>query len=177
VLGGRLAKLYCGLVAAGTPHLNGPKYWDLVLFTPLLFAESLTREGFLSTTLLTRLHVVAVLLDLFDNVFRLDLSLEPSKGILQRFTLLNDNFCHAYSPPFPVGCFFSLMRYFQCSWSTPVPAITKSHIALADRKSSWKIQHCEIYGLRYSLINKVRRARLARFALAALRRAVFSPRP
>ena len=115
------------------------------MFTPLLFAEPFTREGLFRTTLLTWLHVVAVLLDLFDNVFRLDLSLEPSKGILQRLTLLNDNFCHAYSPPFPVGCLFSL-RYFQCSWSTPVPAIAKSHIALSDSKSSWNIQHFIIRG-------------------------------
>jgi len=125
--------------------LNGPKNWDLVLFTPLLFAEPFTREGLFRTTLLTWLHVVAVLLNLFNNVFRLDLSLEPSKGILQRFTLLNDNFCHAYSPPFPVGCLFSL-RYIQCSWSTPVPAIAKSHIALTDSKSSWNIQHLIILG-------------------------------
>jgi hypothetical protein len=38
---------------------------------------------------------------------------------------LNDNFCHAYSPPFPVGCLVALMGTLQCSWSTPVPAIPK----------------------------------------------------
>jgi len=80
----------------------------LVLLTPLLFPETLTREGLFGSALLTRFHVVAVLLDLLDDVLRLHFSLEPPKGVLQRFTLLNDDFRHAYSPPFPVLS-FSLM--------------------------------------------------------------------
>ncbi len=95
------------------------------MFTPLLFAEPFTRESFFGTSLLTGLHVVAVLFYLFDNVFRLNFSLKTPECILQRLTLLNDNFCHAYSPPFPVGCLVALMGTLQCSWSTPVPAIPK----------------------------------------------------
>ena len=71
----------------------------LILLTPLLLAETLTREGFLGATLFPRLHVVAVLLDFLDDVFRLHLPLEAAESVLQRFALLNDNFCHAYSPP------------------------------------------------------------------------------
>ena len=71
------------------------------MFTPLLFAETLTRESFFRTTLLTRLHVVAVLFDLLDNVLRLNLAFKTPERIFQRLTLLNDNFCHAYSPPIP----------------------------------------------------------------------------
>src|SRR5271169_2630904 len=86
-------------------HLNGPRlYGRLVLLTPLLFAETLTREGLFGTPLFTWFHVIAVLFDLFDYVLRLHLSLEAPECIFQRFTLLDDNFCHAYSPPFPVEC-------------------------------------------------------------------------
>jgi hypothetical protein len=81
-----------------------PVNGHLVLLTPLLFPETLTREGLFGTAPFTWFHVVAVLFYLLDYVFRLHLSLEASEGILQRFALLNDNFCHAYSPPFPVEC-------------------------------------------------------------------------
>ena len=73
----------------------------LILLTPLLFAKALTREGLFGATLFTGLHVVAVLFDLLDDVFRLHFAFEAPEGVLQRFTLLNHNFCHAYSPPFP----------------------------------------------------------------------------
>lgn len=73
----------------------------LVLLTPLLFTETLTREGFLGTTSLSGLHVVAVFFDLLDNVLSLDFSFEAAESVLQGFTLLDNNFCHAYSPPFP----------------------------------------------------------------------------
>jgi hypothetical protein len=75
----------------------------LVLLTPLLFPETLTREGFLGAAFLARFHIVAVLFYFLDDVFRLNLSFEAPERILQRFTLLNDNFCHAYSPPFLFG--------------------------------------------------------------------------
>jgi len=77
----------------------GPGAFRLILLTTLLFTETLTRESFLGATLLPGLHVVAVFLDFLDDVFRLHLSFEAPESILQRFTLLNDNFCHAYSPP------------------------------------------------------------------------------
>jgi hypothetical protein len=73
----------------------------LVLLTPLLFAETLTREGFFGPTSFPGFHIVAVLLDFLDDVFRLHLTFKSSERILQRLTLLNDNLCHAYSPPFP----------------------------------------------------------------------------
>jgi hypothetical protein len=73
----------------------------LILLTPLLLAEALTREGFLGASLLAGLHVVAVLLDLLDDVLRLNFALESPEGIFQGLTLLNDNFCHAYFTPVP----------------------------------------------------------------------------
>jgi hypothetical protein len=101
----RARKIHASLTPNRPNHLNGPRlYGRLVLLTPLLFSETLTREGLFGTAPFTWFHVVAVLFDLFDNVLRLHLSLEASECILQRFSLLNDNFCHAYSPPFPVEC-------------------------------------------------------------------------
>ena len=78
----------------------------LILLTPLLFTETLTREGLFGATPLPRLHVVAVLLDFLDDVFRLHFPLEAPESVFQRFTLLDYNFCHAYSPPSP--CVFSV---------------------------------------------------------------------
>ncbi len=56
--------------------------WSLVLLTPLLFSETLTREGFFRTPPFTWFHVVAVLFDLFDNVLRLYFALKTSERIL-----------------------------------------------------------------------------------------------
>jgi hypothetical protein len=82
--------------------LSGPRQiGHLVLLTPLLFSETLTREGLFRTTPFTWFHVVAVLFDLLNDVLRLYFTLKTPERIFQRFTLLNDNFCHAYSPPIP----------------------------------------------------------------------------
>jgi len=55
----------------------------LILLTPLLFPETFTREGFFGSTPFPGLHVVAVLLDFLDDVFRLHLTLEAPEGVLQ----------------------------------------------------------------------------------------------
>jgi hypothetical protein len=73
----------------------------LILLTPLLFTETLTREGLLGSTLFSWFHVVAVLFYFLDDVLRLDLAFKAPERVLQGLTLLNDNFCHAYSPPSP----------------------------------------------------------------------------
>jgi hypothetical protein len=63
--------------------LSGPRQiGHLVLLTPLLFSETLTREGFFRTTPFTRFHVIAVLFDLFDDVLRLHFSLKAPERIL-----------------------------------------------------------------------------------------------
>src|ERR1700758_5788415 len=102
----------------------GPIDVRLILLTTLLLAETLTRESFLGATLLPRLHVVAVLFDLFDDVFRLHLPLEAAESIFQRFALLNDNFCHAYSPPSLWMFEFVLLDSHQCNRFTPEPAMS-----------------------------------------------------
>jgi len=102
----------------------GPIDVRLILLTTLLLTETLTRESFLGATLFPGLHVVAVLLDFFDDVFRLHFPLEAPECILQRFTLLNDNFCHAYSPPSLLVCEIVLLDSHQCTRYTPYPAIS-----------------------------------------------------
>ena len=79
----RARKIHASLTPNRPNHLNGPRlYGRLVLLTPLLFSETLTREGLFGTAPFTWFHVVAVLFYLFDYVFRLHLSLEASEGIL-----------------------------------------------------------------------------------------------
>ena len=63
--------------------LSGPRQiGHLVLLTPLLFSETLTREGLFRTTPFTWFHVIAVLFDLLNNVLRLHLPLKASERIL-----------------------------------------------------------------------------------------------
>ncbi len=79
----RARKSHVALIPAGSNCLNGPRlHGRLVLLTPLLFPETLTREGLFGTPPFTRFHVVAVLFNLFDYVFRLHFSLEASERIL-----------------------------------------------------------------------------------------------
>src|SRR4029077_7158070 len=76
----------------------------LIRFTPLLLAQSLPRKRFFGPAFLARLHVEAVLLYFLDDVFLLHLALKTAQGIFQRFTLLDDDFCHCCnSPPIRFG--------------------------------------------------------------------------
>lgn len=59
-----------------------PVNGHLVLLTPLLFPETLTREGLFGTAPFTWFHVVAVLFDLFDDVLRLHFALKTPERIL-----------------------------------------------------------------------------------------------
>ena len=64
----------------------------VLLFTNLL-AVALACECFLHAFLFAWFQVKGVALDLFDNVFRLHLTLETTESILQRLAFLNTNFC------------------------------------------------------------------------------------
>jgi hypothetical protein len=87
----------------------------LILFPSLLLPKALTREGLLGATSFSGLHEIAVLLDFFNDVFRLHFSLEAPEGVFQRLALLNYNFSHAYSPPFaPCRKLFGLSCYYTC---------------------------------------------------------------
>jgi len=125
----------------------GPIDVRLILLTTLLLTETLTRESFLGATFFSGLHVVAVLLDFFDDVFRLHFSLEAPECILQRFTLLNDNFCHAYSPPSLLVCVIVLLDSHQCNRYTPCPAISNFYPRLSpkSRDKLYKRQSASSY--------------------------------
>jgi hypothetical protein len=64
-----------------------------------LLAIALTSESFFSTAFLAGLEVKGVTLDLFNNVFLLNLALEPAESAFQRFAVLQHYFCQTNSPP------------------------------------------------------------------------------
>ena len=72
---------------------------ELIHFSTLLLPKPLTRERLFYTALFARLHVEAVLLDFFNDVFLLHFPLKSPQCIFQRFTFLYDYFCHADITP------------------------------------------------------------------------------
>jgi hypothetical protein len=66
----------------------------LILLPPLLLAQPLARKRLFCAALFSRLHVVAVLLDLFDDIFLLHFTLKTAQSIFQRLTFLNADFSH-----------------------------------------------------------------------------------
>jgi hypothetical protein len=102
-----------------------PAWGSLILLPPLLFAQPLARQSLFRASLFTRLHVVTMLLDLFDDVFLLHLALEPAQGILQRLTLLNTDFSHLEFTVLPMhvaiiamnrGCFERFHSFKSAYW-------------------------------------------------------------
>ena len=63
----------------------------LVLFLTNLLAIAFASKRFFDTLLLARLQVEGVTLDLFDDVFGLDLPLEAAKCVLQLHAFLYSN--------------------------------------------------------------------------------------
>src|SRR6266851_368660 len=74
-----------------------PKVTSIVLSTNL-FSSTLSRQSLFHALLLARLQVEGVTLHFLNYVFRLNLALEPTQGILQRLTLLQSNFCQTDHP-------------------------------------------------------------------------------
>ena len=62
-------------------------------FTPLFLPGAFARQGLFGPTLVARLQVKGVLLDVLDNVFLLDFSLKSPQGTLNGLALLNFHFC------------------------------------------------------------------------------------
>src|SRR5260370_1448146 len=83
----------------GAPRVSrGPPQF-LTPSPPLLLAQSLPRKRFFGPALLAGFHVEAMLLDFLDDVFLLHLTLKTPQGVLQGFTLLDDDFSHCISSP------------------------------------------------------------------------------
>jgi hypothetical protein len=64
-----------------------------------LFLGTLPRQSLLYSALIARLQVEGVTLHFLNNVLGLHFALESTKSILDRFALLQSNFCHAHHPP------------------------------------------------------------------------------
>jgi len=80
-------------------EVNGP----LVQFPALLFSRALTSEGLFRPTLVTRLQIERVLLDILDDIFLLHLPLETAQGAFDGFAFLDFYFSQALSTPSPAG--------------------------------------------------------------------------
>src|SRR5436190_6100755 len=87
-------------VAAGC-HSHEAKGVSRVLLrlAALLLTAPLAGEGLLGATLVARLQVERVFLDVLDDIFLLHLALEASQGAFDRFTFLHLDFGHVDSPP------------------------------------------------------------------------------
>src|SRR5712692_1903704 len=73
---------------APRPPAGGSGFLVLFRLPSDLLAVPLPGQRLLGPTLVARLQIEAVLLDVLDNVFLLDLPLEAPKGVLDRFALL-----------------------------------------------------------------------------------------
>ena len=71
----------------------------LLRFPPELLAVPLARQRLLGPTLVTRLQVERVLLDVLDDVFLLNLALEAAECAFDRLAFLNLDFSHALNTP------------------------------------------------------------------------------
>ena len=61
---------------------------DLLSLASYLFSGTLLRQGLLHPTFCSRFQVIGMALDLFDDVFRLDLTLESAQCTFDGFTVL-----------------------------------------------------------------------------------------
>ena len=83
--------------------------WFLFRICAALLAVPLACEGLFGTTLLAWLQVKGMTLDFLNDVFLLDLPLEPAKRAFQGFSVLDMDFSQKISPRF---------QPFQCSRAT-----------------------------------------------------------
>jgi hypothetical protein len=75
----------------------------LFRFAPQLLAIALSRERLLCPSFVPRFQIEGMLLDILDDVFLLNLPLEPAESALDRFALLDFDFSHATNTPFTGG--------------------------------------------------------------------------
>jgi hypothetical protein len=76
-----------------------PRLIQLILLFAKLLAGTLARQRLLHAALRTRLQVEGVTLHFFNDVFRLNLALKSPQGVLDRFALLQSDFCQFNHPP------------------------------------------------------------------------------
>jgi hypothetical protein len=64
------------------------------------FAQALARQSLLDPLLFARFQEKRVLLDVFDDVFLLNLALEAPQGALEGFPLIQDHFRQSFTTSF-----------------------------------------------------------------------------
>jgi hypothetical protein len=80
-------------------YLVGVGLPSLLRLSPELLAISLTRQRLLRATFVTGFQIEGMLLDIFDDVFLLNLPLEPAESAFNRLALLDFYFRHLQTPP------------------------------------------------------------------------------
>src|SRR5206468_12777998 len=75
----------------------------LFRFASELLAIPLASERLLCPSLVARFQIEGMLLDILDDVFLLNLPLEPAESAFDRFALLYLDFSHAIHTPFAGG--------------------------------------------------------------------------
>ena len=70
-------------------------YAPLFDFTTLLLPSPLARQCLFGTPAIARLQIEGMLLDILDDIFLLNLALEPAKRAFDRFAFLNLDFSQA----------------------------------------------------------------------------------
>src|SRR6266545_6268248 len=71
----------------------------LLQLSPELLAIALSRQRLLRSPLVAGFQIERMLLDVLDDVFLLDLPLEPAESAFDRFALLDFDFSHATHTP------------------------------------------------------------------------------
>src|SRR5262249_40103587 len=82
-----------------SPPRRGRSACPLLQLPPELLPIPLPRERLFRAPLVARLQVERMLLDVLDDVFLLNLALEPTESALDRFALLDFHFRHVLTPP------------------------------------------------------------------------------
>src|SRR5262245_12895856 len=74
---------------------------NLVGLAPLLLAGTFAGQGLLGAPFVAGLQIKGVFLDVLDDVFLLDLSLETAERAFDGLAFLDADFCHGSNTPFP----------------------------------------------------------------------------
>ena len=72
----------------------------LIVFPPDLFSIALPSQCLLDSFLLSGLQIKGVLLNFFNNIFGLDLSLKAAESVFQRLSFLKLNLSHSICTPY-----------------------------------------------------------------------------
>jgi hypothetical protein len=98
-------------VTKGGSASRSPFRTILLRLFPILFPRTLPCQSFLYPALCSGFQVKGVTFHFLNNVFGLNLALEPPQGTLDRFAFLQSNFCQDPSPPNRNNVLLELTRF------------------------------------------------------------------